>query len=78
MPVCEKVNTMLPDAKPAAREWLTEQMNVAEQLKHLFTYPFIAEKYATGKLKISGWHYIIETGEIFAYEPEKGFFELIN
>jgi carbonic anhydrase len=78
MPVTEKVNSMLPDAKPAAREWLTEQMNVAEQIKHLLSYPFIAEKYLSGKLKISGWHYIIETGEIFVYEPEKGIFELIN
>jgi carbonic anhydrase len=78
MPVRDKVNSLLPDAKPAAREWLTEQMNVAEQLKHLLSYPFIAEKYLSGNLKISGWHYIIETGEIFVYEPEKGIFELIN
>ena len=53
-------------------------MNVGEQLKHLVTYPYIAEKLQAGKLVISGWHYIIETGEIFAYNSEKGFFELIN
>jgi carbonic anhydrase len=78
MPVKEKVNALLPEGSVAAREWFTEQMNVVEQLKHLLSYPFIAEKYITGKIKISGWHYIIETGEIFAYEPEKGHFKLIN
>ena len=77
-PVLEKVNSLIPENSPASREWLTEQMNVVEQLKHLLTYPYIAEKYKSGELSISGWHYIIETGEIFAYNSEKGFFELIN
>ena len=62
----------------AAREWLTEQMNIVEQLKHLLTYPYIRERYNQNTLKILGWHYIIETGEIFGYNEEKGFFELIN
>lgn len=78
MPVKDKVKALLPDGNPAALEWLTEQMNVVEQLKHLLTYPYIAEKHKNGQLKISGWHYIIETGEIFVYDPDKGFFELIN
>ena len=77
-PVKTKVSAMLPYNNIAAREWLTEQMNVVEQLKHLLSYPFIAEKQQAGKLVISGWHYIIETGEIFAYSSEKGYFELIN
>jgi carbonic anhydrase len=77
-PVRDKVIAILPDKNAAAREWLTEQMNVVEQLKHLLTYPYIAEKHLAGELNISGWHYIIETGEIYAYNSEKGFFELIN
>ena len=78
MPVRDKVNSMLPGASHAAREWMTEQLNIVEQLKHLLTYPYIAERQQAGKLVISGWHYIIETGEILAYSPDKGFFELIN
>ncbi len=77
-PVKEKVLKLLPDGNHASREWLTEQMNVVEQIHHLLTYPFIAEKYEKGLLTISGWYYIIETGEIFSYNSEKGFFELIN
>jgi carbonic anhydrase len=78
LPVKEKVLQVLPDGNHASREWLTEQMNVVEQIKHLLTYPYIAEKYQNGTLNISGWYYIIETGEIYCYNTEKGFFELIN
>lgn len=75
----EKVLEIIPDRNDiAAREWMTEQINVIEQIKHLFSYPFVKEKFQEGKLKIYGWHYIIETGEIFCYNKEKSYFELIN
>lgn len=61
-----------------AREWMTEQANVVKQLKHLFTYPFIRERYNEGTLNIYGWHYIIETGEVFSLNTETMTFELIN
>jgi carbonic anhydrase len=78
LPVKEKVLKILPEGNHASREWLTEQMNIVEQINHLLTYPFISEKYEKGSLTISGWYYIIETGEIFSYNVDKGFFELIN
>ena len=78
LPVKEKVLKLLPGGNDASREWLTEQMNIVEQIHHLLTYPYIVEKYEKGLLTISGWYYIIETGEIFSYNAEKGFFELIN
>lgn len=78
LPVKEKVIKLLPEGNEASREWLTEQMNIVEQIHHLLTYPFIAEKYQKRLLTISGWYYIIETGEIFSYNVDKGFFELIN
>lgn len=78
LPVKEKVLKILPDGNHASREWMTEQMNVVEQIRHLLTYPFIAERYVKGMITISGWYYIIETGEIFNYNVDKGFFELIN
>jgi len=78
LPIKEKVLTLLPDGNAAVREWMAEQMNVVEQIHHLLTYPYIAEKYIKGLITISGWYYIIETGEIFNYNVDKGFFELIN
>jgi len=65
-----------PEASdPAKKGWLTEQENVVQQLKNLFSYPFIRERYKEGKLKIQGWYYIISTGQVLAYQPEKGYFE---
>lgn len=78
LPVKEKVFNILPEGSHASREWLTEQMNIVEQIHHLLTYPYIAEKYEKKLLSISGWYYIIETGEIYSYNVDKGFFELIN
>ena len=74
----EHVENILLDNDFAAREWLTEQANILEQMKHFLSWPFIAEKYKQGTLQLSGWHYIIETGEIFSYNKEKKFFEKIN
>jgi carbonic anhydrase len=47
---------------------------IVEQLKHLISYPYIEERVAAGTLALSGWHYIIETGEIFIYDQASGEF----
>jgi len=60
------------------REWLTEQMNIVEQIRHLLTYPFIEEKYNNKELDIMGMYYTIETGEVFMFNAQKGAFELAN
>ena len=36
------------------------------------------ERYKTKSINIYGWYYIIETGEMYNYNKEKGQFELIN
>ena len=77
-PVKNRVMQMLPKATYAEREWMTEQMNVVEQITHLFTYPYVLERYNNDTLDIIGWYYIIETGEIYNYDVDKGYFELIN
>lgn len=76
--VKEEVIKIIPDGNEPAREWLTEQINIVEQIKHLLTYPFIEERYKTKSINIYGWYYIIETGEMYNYNKEKGQFELIN
>lgn len=55
---------------PAIREWMTEQLNIVEQMNHLLTYPYIAQKFKAGELDILGWYYIIETGEVFNYDKD--------
>ncbi|MDD4526672.1 MAG: carbonic anhydrase [Candidatus Margulisbacteria bacterium] len=76
--VLKQVNEQLPDGSLEAKGWLAEQINVVEQMKHLLTYPYIKEKYEKKEINIFGWHYIIETGDVFNYDSKKGVFELIN
>lgn len=77
-PVKEKVMEILPHGTYAEREWMTEQLNIIEQGRNLLSYPYILEKYQNDKLNIIGWYYVIETGEIYNFDIDKGCFELIN
>lgn len=76
-PVKEKVDRLKPDSK-AKRIWLTEQINIEYQLENLMTYPFVEEKFDSGLLRIYGWYYIIETGEILNYNMIKREFKAIG
>lgn len=60
------------------REILTEQLNIVEQMNHLLTYPYILERYEKGTLHILGWYYVIETGEVFNYDPQERVFRKIE
>jgi carbonic anhydrase len=75
--VKEEALKRIPDDE-CLREELTEQLNIVEQMKHLLSYPFIKEKIEKNELKISGWYYIIEVGEIYNYNLDSHKFELIN
>lgn len=72
-----RVDRLMTGDTPEEREWLTEQVNVLVQMKNLLTYPYVREKYERGALKILGWHYLIETGEIYNFNDETQLFELI-
>ena len=50
------------------------QENVLVQLENLRTHPAVAAALAGGKLKLHAWVYKIETGQVFAYDPERGQF----
>lgn len=77
MPTVAKWLTQLGDIKisvnsqnlsEAKREWVTERLNVVNSVQNLLTFPGVLEKQARGELEIHGWHYIIETGRVFAYD----------
>jgi len=44
----------------------------------LLTYPYVLERYNNDELNIIGWYYVIESGEIYNYDVDKGYFELID
>jgi carbonic anhydrase len=76
--VPEKVSKLMVGQSDAEREWLTEKVNILEQMKNLRTYPYINERVKNGSLQVLGWYYIIETGEVFNFNDETGHFEIIE
>jgi carbonic anhydrase len=52
----------------------TVEEKVLVQIENLRTHPSVAARLARGQLHLHGWVYKIETGEVFAYDPEKGQF----
>jgi carbonic anhydrase len=44
------------------------------QIEHLRTHPAVAAGLARGDLKLHGWMYKIETGEVFDFDPSTGQF----
>ncbi|WP_440874347.1 carbonic anhydrase [Thalassotalea sp. PLHSN55] len=52
--------------------------NVLLQIQHLKTHPMVVAKCATNKIRVHGWVYRIETGEISCYEPSSNSFKPFN
>ncbi len=50
------------------------QENVLVQLENLRSHPAVAAALARGQLKLHAWVYKIESGEVFAYDPQSGQF----
>jgi carbonic anhydrase len=48
---------------------ITIAENVLTQIDNLKTYPVVHSKLYQGKLKIYGWIYHLESGEVLAYDP---------
>jgi len=59
---------------PVKRLTLTVEENVLVQLESLRTHPSVAAAVGRGELKLHGWVYKFETGDVFAYNPEKNAF----
>jgi carbonic anhydrase len=50
------------------------QENVLAQLENLRTHPSVAVRLSRRDLRLCGWVYKLETGEVFAFDPELGQF----
>lgn len=78
-PVKQEVAEYAPEADEETRRWLTETANVVHQLENLRTYPPVSRREQAGTLTLAGWYYIIDTGEVFAFdEKNRSFNRLLN
>ena len=56
---------------PEKRLTLTVEENVLVQLENLRTNPSVAAALGRGDLKLHGWVYKYETGDVFAFDPDE-------
>jgi len=68
----EIVANCYPDLEPEARWKVLVQENVLTQLENVRTHPCVATGLATGELKLHAWVYKMETGQVYAFDPETG------
>jgi carbonic anhydrase len=59
---------------PAELYRLGTEQNVLVQLDNLRTHPAVAAGLSRGQLRLYGWVYVIETGEVLSYDPALGRF----
>ena len=76
-PVKQQILNINPKNE-AMKLWMTEQLNVKQQLNNLLTYPKVRERVENGSLNLQGWYYIIQSGEIFAYDLDNQAFLPLN
>ena len=58
----------------SARLTAAVEENILVQLENLRTHPSVAAAMMRGDLKIHGWVYKFESGQVFAFDPEHGQF----
>jgi carbonic anhydrase len=63
-----------PHVEGRALATLTVEENVLVQIENLRTHPAVASALARGRVRLHGWVYKIETGEMFAYDAREGQF----
>jgi carbonic anhydrase len=68
------VDTLGADLDDEARMHMLLEQNVILQLQHLKTHPAVAARLAKGDVQLHGWVYDIKTGEVKAYDDERGGF----
>ncbi len=74
----ERVSAELPQATPQEQVCACEQASILVSLENLLTFPWIRERVEQGKLKLHGWLFDIEHGELVAYDATIGKFESLT
>jgi carbonic anhydrase len=72
------VTANYPGLSREERYEITAKENVLLQMENLRTYPVVRKAAREGRLHVHAWYYVIGTGTIFRYSPEKEQFEPIR
>ena len=73
-PARKKVLAELPGKSQALRARSLEQAAVLLSLKNTATFPWVKDRVKQGTLHLHGWHFDLNKGELWAYDPVKRVF----
>jgi len=59
------------------RNHACEQQGISQSLKNLMTFPWICSRVNKGELKLHGWHYDLNSAELFAQQDNIGKFRKV-
>jgi len=65
---------VLPVQVSAEALFRTEQRSVVLQLERLIDYPMVRREVEAGRMRLHGWHYVIEDGEVHVFDVQQGAF----
>ena len=68
LPAIENLRASDPQFEDNAN---VEQHSIVNSLENLRTFPWLAEREATGKLSLHGWWFDMDNGALWCYEPLK-------
>ena len=70
----QKVLDRWPDDGKAVQQCACERAGILVSLDNLMTFPFVKQRVEDGRLRLFGWYFDIENGELLQYDPEKHHF----
>lgn len=76
--VREEMEGLVTDADRAVIARRAEQATVLASLRHLATYPFVAERVAEGRLALHGWYFHFGWGLLQAAQTPQGPFRQVD
>ncbi|WP_038560307.1 carbonic anhydrase [Neorickettsia helminthoeca] len=78
--IASPVKTAIPDImkKGECKYSLSEQLAIKLSLKNLLTFPYVSSRVETGTVKLHGWYFSINTGELKIYSQEEDVFEPVR
>lgn len=74
----DAVNNEMANKSSLEKECACEKEAILVSVKNLLTFPFILERIEDETLKIYGWHFNIENGQLEGFNPVTKFFDPIG
>ena len=75
LPVKTDVLLKLPNSSAKTRQRAAEQYSIMLSLDNLMTFPFVQQAVEKNELKLIGWYFDLEAGDLFEYDAEDGIFK---